>query len=218
MAHAERPVFSVSSLAIYETCPWQYYLAFVRQIAPPRSAARDRGTSIHKLIADHLRQPQLLSPDLPGDLAALFDHFKRSRFNAAPVLCESPFRLHFDLGDVRGRIDTVFPRPDGGMEVVDFKSGSAPSRDLLERAIQLPLYTLAVSRRFDLPPADLAWTYFYLRDPQEVTFSAGDGTFAALSARVDRLMRAIADRQFSSPPGCACWACTRWPARVGAKP
>ena len=83
----ERPVYSVTSLVVYLACPWQYYMQFVRRRPPPHSPARARGTSIHKLIADYLRQPQLFPPQPGDDVRVLFEHFLQSRFNRAPAIC-----------------------------------------------------------------------------------------------------------------------------------
>jgi DNA helicase-2/ATP-dependent DNA helicase PcrA len=214
MAKSERPAYSVTSLAIYERCPWLYYVMYIRRVPPPRSPARDAGTAIHKLIADHLRQKRLLPTEPPDELRQMLANFLHSRFNLSPVLCETPFTLHFEPGDVRGRIDTVLPRADGGMEVVDFKSGSVRSLEEAERGIQLPLYALAVGDRFDLRPAQLSWTYFYLQQPVAHTFQPNDTTFAHLTARVEDLIRAIQAGRFDSSEGCGCWACRRWPPRA----
>jgi hypothetical protein len=208
-----RPVYSVTSLAIYEACPWQYYISFVRHVPPPRTRAMEVGTSVHKLIADHLRGPQLLPPQVEGDTAELFNHFLTSRFNVQAVACETPVRLQFEHADVRGRIDTILPRQGDGLEVVDFKSGNGRERTGASESLQLPLYALAVQERYELSPERISWTYYYLRDTTEFSFQGGQYDFAALRARVDRDIEGIQSGRFDSAPGCTCWACTRWPAR-----
>jgi hypothetical protein len=211
------PIYSVTSLAIYEACPWQYYITFVRHIPPPRSRARDLGTSVHKVIADHLRTPHLIPVPIQGDAATLFDHFLHSRFNVTPLACETPFRLRFSPGDVRGRIDTITPRPSGGVEVVDFKTGSGQGRDDLGQSLQLPLYALAAQERYGLPPEDLSWTYFYLSDEVEYSFDGAAYDFAALRERVEHDMINIQAGRFDSADGCTCWACTRWARGAGSR-
>jgi DNA helicase-2/ATP-dependent DNA helicase PcrA len=178
------------------------------------SAARARGTSIHKAIADHLRQPQLIPVDLPADTSSLFETFLASRFNRPPVLCEAAFLLDFAPGDVRGRIDSVFARDNSGLEVVDYKSGTARPPEELAENIQLPLYAMAAAQRFRLRLEDMTWTYFYLGDATEVGFAGNQATGTRLVETVERLIDSIQSGEFMSTPGCTCWACTRWPSRV----
>jgi len=207
-----KPVYSVSSLMVYELCPLQYYTTFVRGIPPPRSKAMETGTNVHKLIADFLRQRTLLPPHVEPSVQEMLETFKRSRFNLAPVAIEKPFVLPFERADVRGRIDLILPRPEKGLEVVDFKSGTARSREELERSLQLPLYSLASARLFDHRLEDMAYTYYFLRDGVEVPFSPGPGDFQQLTLRVEDIMQAIQAGQFDPPLGCKCHAC-RWHRR-----
>ena len=201
---------------VYETCPLQYYTTFVRGIPPPRSKAMETGVSIHKLIADHVRQRPLLPAEAEPDVQAMLDTFKRSRFNLPPIAAEKPFVLSFEPGNVRGRIDLVLPRPHGGLEVVDFKSGSTRSREDLERSLQLPLYTMASAGLFGARPEDMAYTYYFPREGAEVSFSPTRDGLERLAARVEDIMRAIQDKQFEPPAGCECHACQwqrRWKER-----
>ena len=211
MPPVERPGYSVTSLIAYETCPLQYYTTYVRGIPPPVTPAMQRGTSIHKLIADHLQQPELLPREVEPELQWMLDGFKQSRFNRVPVLVEAPFTLPLPPGDVRGRVDIVLPRGQNGLEVVDFKSGSVQSRDALSRSLQLPLYTLAMSYRFGKRPDELAYTYYFLRYGKEVSFAPTAAEIDRLVRRVERIMEAIQRGEFRRRAGCRCYACRRIP-------
>lgn len=202
-----RPRYSVSGLMAYEACPYQYYATYVEGKPPRVSAAMRRGTSIHSLIARHLRQPSLLLPEAEPNVAKLFETFGRSRFNRPPVAVEEPFVLPFATGEVHGRIDVVLPDRDGALELVDFKSGSARAREELESRLQLPLYAMAAALRHDLPPDMLAYTYFFLGDGTEVSFRADDETFRRVTDRVEDIITAIQDGHFARRPGCDCYAC-----------
>lgn len=211
-------MYAVTALEIYEVCPWQYYLQFVRRLPPPGSAARAAGTTLHRLIADHLRRPQLLPATVPGEIEPQWERFLSSRFVGPPVLCEAPFRLTFARGDARGRIDLVMDGPDNGLEVVDFKGGQSRPRAVLDAALQLPLYAMAVGRRYDLPPERLSWTYVHLGDGVATSFSPGPGWAETLTARVDGIMAGIQAGEFPSAPGCDCWACRRFPPHSSDRP
>lgn len=204
---SERPRYSVSSLMAYEACPHQYYETFVRGKPPPIRPGMRRGTNLHGLIARHLRQPALIPGYLAPDVRELFGTFLDSRFNVPPVAVEEAFVLPFSSADVSGRIDVVLPGKSGGLEIVDFKSGSSRSRDKLEESLQLPLYAMAAGNRHDVPPEMLAWTYFFLRDGAEVRFDPQSDTFQQVTDRVERIVHSIHEGRFEARPGCRCYAC-----------
>lgn len=204
-----RPAYSVTSLMVYEACPLQYYYAFVLGVPPPRTPGMIRGTNIHKLISNHYRQRELIPGTLEPDLQRLFEDFKRSRFNIAPVASEKAFTLSLGESDVRGRIDLVLPGEGGTLEVVDFKSGSPQDRSALSQHLQLPLYTLAVSEMYDREPGDLAYTYYFLRDGTEVSFTPTPQSTAATKDRVGAIIDNIQAGHFDRSPGCGCYACRR---------
>ena len=63
---------------------------------------------------------------------------------------------------VRGRIDAVFPRDDGGWTVVDWKTGARPSgREAEVRALQLAAYALAFARLRGVDPALVDAAFYY---------------------------------------------------------
>jgi hypothetical protein len=202
---------------VYEACPHQYYTTFVRGIPPPVSRAMRRGASVHSLIAKHFRKPELLPAAAPPEVQPLLDTFRQSRFNVAPVAVEKPFILPFERADVRGRIDLVLPRLDGGLELVDFKSGSGHGREWMQESLQLPLYALATSSRFERPPEELSYTYFFLGDAVEVSFRATGDSFDRLRRRVDAIIEAIEREVFTPAAGCTCYGCSRYPARPSVR-
>jgi DNA helicase-2/ATP-dependent DNA helicase PcrA len=68
------------------------------------------------------------------------------------------------VGDLvlRGRIDAVFRREDGGWDVVDWKTGSPPApRDASSRAVQLAVYRLAWARLHGVALDRVSAAFFY---------------------------------------------------------
>jgi hypothetical protein len=198
---------------VYETCPFQYFQTFVLRVPPPVTAAMRRGVTVHSLISKHLSRIAL-PEELEPDLHRLFETFKASRFNVAPVATEQSFTLAVDGAEVRGRIDLILPHKTGGFELVDFKSGSARAREELAGSLQLPLYSLAASRLYERKPEELSHTYFFLRNNSEVSFRSTSDSFEALTGRINSIVRAIAAERFEPAPGCRCHACL-FPRRKG---
>lgn len=123
----------------------------------PHSAAR-LGTELHSWIEGQYAVQTLFdleeldaADDLDADvdLAALREAFRRTSYaSRAPVAVEEPFALAIAGRVVRGRIDAVFASPEGGAEVVDWKSGGRGSLSDL----QLAIYRLAWSQISGVPP------------------------------------------------------------------
>jgi DNA helicase II / ATP-dependent DNA helicase PcrA len=114
----------------------------------PHPAAR-LGTDLHAWIEgqyavqtlfdlEELDAADELDTDL--ELAQLREAFLRTSYaSRAPLAVEEPFALSIGGRVVRGRIDAVFASSDGGVEVVDWKSGGRGSLSDL----QLAIYRLA---------------------------------------------------------------------------
>lgn len=168
-----------------------------------------RGTSVHALIKKHYSQPFLVPPDIDPAVAGPFERFLASRFNRVPVVSEMPFEFPLGTAVVRGRIDTILETEDRRLEIVDFKSGSAPKRSEIEERLQLPVYALAASAHFGRPHNDLDYTYFFLADGREERFSASERLASVTSDRIAGLIQAIERQEFTPRRGCSCYACRR---------
>jgi DNA helicase-2/ATP-dependent DNA helicase PcrA len=70
---------------------------------------------------------------------------------------------------VRGRIDAVFRRLDGGFTVVDWKTGAKPSGDQARvAALQLGAYRLAFARLRGLEPDQVDGAFYYAASGETV--------------------------------------------------
>jgi DNA helicase-2/ATP-dependent DNA helicase PcrA len=141
---------------------------------PPSPHAR-RGSTFHAWLERRFGAAALVDVDeLPGssdevdttdeaELAALQATFLASEWasrtaEAVEVAVETPV-----AGLVlRGRIDAVFARPDGGWDVVDWKTGQPPhGRRAQSLAVQLAVYRLAWSRLQGVPIERVSAAFFY---------------------------------------------------------
>jgi DNA helicase-2/ATP-dependent DNA helicase PcrA len=122
----------------------------------PHPAAR-LGTDIHAWIEGQYAVQTLFdleeldaADDLDTDmrLAELREAFRRTPYAArAPLAVEEPFALALGGRVVRGRIDAVFATSDGGVEVIDWKSGGRGSLS----DVQLAIYRLAWAEISGMP-------------------------------------------------------------------
>ena len=100
-------------------------------------------------------------------------------------MAELPFVLKVGSRLVRGRIDAVYETDDGGLEVVDFKTGG---RVEFAGVDQLALYAVALSRLGVGFRGPLTLTYCYLadgtRESRTITQAEADAALAAMQARL----------------------------------
>ncbi|OIN78962.1 ATP-dependent helicase [Mycobacterium malmoense] len=114
--------------------------------------------------------------DLPGaadsdvgdtrELAALQAAFLQSRWaTRTPVAVEVPFEMPIGDTVVRGRIDAVFADPDGGVTVVDWKTGEPPhgAEAMRQAAVQLAVYRLAWAALSGIPESSVRTAFYYVR-------------------------------------------------------
>jgi len=63
---------------------------------------------------------------------------------------------------VRGRIDAVYPRDDGGFDVIDYKTGSVP-KDFAAASLQLSVYRIAWAELHGIDPDNVSAGFLYVK-------------------------------------------------------
>jgi DNA helicase-2/ATP-dependent DNA helicase PcrA len=132
-----------------------------------------RGSRFHKWVEDlYGAVPLLDAEDLPGaedtdladaDLAALQERFVADGWaDRRPVAVEQPFELVLGGRLVRGRIDAVYDRPEGGYDVIDYKTGAVP-KDFAAASMQLSVYRLAWADLASVDPTEVDAGFLYVR-------------------------------------------------------
>jgi DNA helicase II / ATP-dependent DNA helicase PcrA len=156
------------------------------------------GTAFHDWVQRFYRAERLFDlDDLPGavdgdlgraeeeNLAALQAAFAVSRWaTRTPIDVETPFDMMIGGTVVRGRIDAVFADDDGGVTVVDWKTGEVPATPeaLRQNSIQLAVYRLAWAAMRSVPVSSVRAAFHYVRSGVTVEPDRlpGAGELAAL--------------------------------------
>ncbi|MBI2699480.1 MAG: ATP-dependent helicase [Mycobacterium sp.] len=102
----------------------------------------------------------------PQELATLQQAFAASPWAArTPIAVEVPFEMPIGDTVVRGRIDAVFADADGGVTVVDWKTGEPPRGVEARRhaAVQLAVYRLAWAALHGCPESSVRTAFYYVR-------------------------------------------------------
>jgi DNA helicase-2/ATP-dependent DNA helicase PcrA len=174
---------SVSSLVALARDPAELARQVRRPMPrPPASQAR-RGTAFHQWLEQRYGQQMLIDDsDLfgpqddqtpaEGDLTELRARFEHSEWaDRWPRAVEVPFETLVGDRPVRGRIDAVFAdAPEGGYDVVDWKTGQPPRSEADRHAVsvQLAAYRLAWAALAGVAVSEVRAAFYYVAHDQTV--------------------------------------------------
>ena len=171
----------VSSLVTIARDPAEYAQQVRRPMPRPPAPHAHRGTAFHRWLEERFGPQRLLDPgDLPGaaddepgevvdpELTALTQRFEAGEWAGRwPSDVEVPFETLIGGRLVRGRIDAVFAdSPDGGFDVVDWKTGRQPRSAAESRAaaVQLAAYRIAWAALAGESVEQVRAAFYYVRD------------------------------------------------------
>lgn len=173
---------SASALVQLAADPARFALALRRPMPSAPALAARRGTAFHAWVEQHYARAALVDvTDLPGsadeegvadadDLPTMKAHFLGSEWaTRTPVAVEIAIETVVDGIAIRGCIDAVFPRADGGVTIVDWKTGAEPfGQDARVRSLQLGAYALAYGRLQGLAPDAVDAAFYYAQTGRTV--------------------------------------------------
>lgn len=192
---------SVSALVELADDPVQLARRLRRPVPLEPAREQRRGRAFHEWLERFFRGEALMDVrDLPGagDLAVgideQFDELREKFLASAwahrvPSEIEVPFATRIAGIGVRGRIDAVFTDPDGGLTVVDWKTGRPPPQQRRATlAVQLACYRLAMAELSGLGLSQVRAAFHYV--PTGTTLAPADlldaaGIAALIAAATD---------------------------------
>ena len=178
---------SVSSLVSLARDPAELARQVRRPMPRPPARQARKGTAFHQWLEQRYGQQRLIDDmDLfdtgadddadQSDLSQLRARFEHSEWAERwPQAVEVPFETLVGDRLVRGRIDAVFAdSPDGGYNVVDWKTGRAPHNEAERNAVsvQLAAYRLAWAALAGVPVSEVRAAFHYVAD--DVTVRPAD--------------------------------------------
>ncbi|MFA6522128.1 MAG: UvrD-helicase domain-containing protein [Patescibacteria group bacterium] len=119
---------------------------------------------------------------------------------------EKGFTLH--VGDVilKGRIDRI-DSVDGGVEIIDYKTGKPKEKLERDDKRQLILYALAAAQSFDPPLVVKKLTYHYLENNTRASFEPKAKELLDLTENILDTVQKIRASSFGATPGEQCKYC-----------
>lgn len=172
-------------------------MAFARDLRRPMpvapALAARRGTAFHVWVEQHFARAAFVDLlDLPGsadedpaddeELPMMKERFLASDWSGrSPEAIEIAIETTVAGMAIRGRIDAVFPRPDGGFTVVDWKTGAKPSSGKARvRSLQLEAYRLAFARQRGLALEQVDAAFYYAATGETVFPELSEERLAAV--------------------------------------
>ena len=187
---------SFSQLEAYRFCPLKYQYAYLYQIPTKPTPQMQLGTNVHACLeafglrlmagqtpsqeellaiydetwrADGYNDPRLEARDKVYGRQLVADYYEHNRQTLTPPLfVEKPFLLQVGDAWLRGFIDRIDSRPDGRVEVVDYKTGKPKTTAQVGDRLQLTIYAMACRDVLHVTPA--AMSFYYLQNNEKLTF------------------------------------------------
>lgn len=133
-------------------------------------------------------------------------HARYQQLQPAVLHQEKRFELPLDTDiTIRGRIDQVNRLSGGGVEVVDYKTGTPKSQKQADENLQLGLYAIAAREVLETDPRRL--TLWYLKTDERVETARDDAALEETRQKVIEIGGQIRAGQFDPEPGYLCRFC-----------
>jgi DNA helicase-2/ATP-dependent DNA helicase PcrA len=123
-------------------------------------------------------------------------HERSSRSDSRPVWLERSFSFAIGPHSLRGRVDRVDRLPEGGYELIDYKTGERRARS--DEDVQLALYRLGAREAWQLE-ADLG-SYWYVLEDERVPVKAATDDAERVERTVLEVGAGIEGQDFEPRP------------------
>jgi DNA helicase-2/ATP-dependent DNA helicase PcrA len=222
-------VLSASDIETYRTCPLRYKFARVFRIPAEPTLNQRFGILIHQVLERFHSTGGRTLDQLAGLLdagwrrggfgdsdeetqlrakaqSALTRYLERfGDETSEPTWFERSFAFTLGPHHLRGRVDRVDRLPDGGYELIDYKTGVPKTPSQLRDDVQLALYAIAARESWQLDATERS--YYYVLDDAKVPVPAGGG-----SDWIEHTVHEVADGILSqgfepTPSYAACSVC-----------
>jgi DNA helicase-2/ATP-dependent DNA helicase PcrA len=223
---------SAGDIETYRTCPLKYKFARVFRIPSEPTLNQRFGILVHQVL-ERFHAGGTVSRSLPELLGLLEAGWRRGGFgdseeerqlrtkatnsliryherfqgeDAEPVWFERAFQFKMGPHLLRGRVDRVDRLPDGGYELIDYKTGRPKTAAQLREDVQLSLYAVGARESWQLEAAQQA--YYYVLDDEKVPVERSDEDRDWITDTVLEVADGIQGQGFEPTPSyAACSMC-----------
>ena len=219
---------SATDIDLYRTCPLKYKFARVFGIPQEQTINQRFGIVIHQVLERFHGQGGGAEgePGSLNRLMTLFAaawrrsgfgesddelqyrergiealrryHARETSSGSSPRWVERKFDFRIGPHHLRGRVDRVDELPQGGYELIDYKTGDPKPKRELETDVQLAIYRLAAREAWRLDGA--AGSYWYVLADEKVAVGASPDDLERVEGTVLEVGEGILGQDFEPRP------------------
>jgi len=225
---------SYSQLEAFSQCPLKYKYRYILGIPTPPSHILSFGQTIHRTLRDFHREDLFKSQTDLNRLLELYQRHwlpegyeskqhQQERFEvgqevlkkyfaehknllAQPIHLEKKFTLRIGPTQLIGSIDRVDKLPDGGFEVIDYKTGQVKDQKYVDRDAQLSIYALAAREALGIVPQSLA--LYFVEENKKVTTTRTGEQLSKKSEEIQKQIEEIKKSDFAPKVSMLCQWCS----------
>ena len=222
---------SYSQIDTYKICPLRYKYSYVLKVPASPSHNLSFGITIHDTLRDfHSRQ--IFDDVSLDDLLKMYENnwqplgymdedHRNHRFEDGKKLLETYYNRHKDdkkkpleleksfnlkIGGIRfyGRIDRI-DKLDGGVEIIDYKTGNTKTQKDVDKDDQIAFYAIAAKEALGVEPKKL--TYYFLESGERISTTRTDKQLENKKQEAGQIVEDIKKGEFTASPGMQCSWC-----------
>ncbi len=219
---------SATDIELYRTCPLKYKFARVFGIPQEQTINQRFGIVIHQVLERFHAQQAAEDPEDGSleRLMSLFEaawrrsgfgesddelqfreraiealrryHARQASSGSSPKWVERKFDFRIGPHHLRGRVDRVDELPEGGYELIDYKTGDPKARSDLATDVQLAIYRLAARAAWRLEAE--AGSYWYVLADEKVAVRSSPDDLERVERVVLEVGEGIMGQDFEPRP------------------
>lgn len=223
---------SYSQVNTYDTCPLMYKYRYIMNVPTGPNHALSFGNTIHATLNDY-HKIKMHRPVDHEEILELYEKnwdplgyidaaHRELRFESGKTLIEDywnktkdekidhvglekSFNVYIAGTRFFGKIDRIDPLPNGGVEIIDYKTGSTKDQKFVDKDKQVTFYAIAAKEALGLDPKKL--TYYYVESNEKLSTTRNEEDIQNLKAEVKEVVEDIKAQEFKAKPGMHCSWC-----------
>jgi DNA helicase-2/ATP-dependent DNA helicase PcrA len=230
--------FSYTQLESFKTCGLQYKYQYILKVPTQPNAAASFGDTIHRTLQQFYQDymadrsvgvermleifhqgwtplgytsqahEQKMKKEGEEMIKKFYETLHSGQISVMGLEKLFKIRVSRDIF-LTGKIDRVDHQPDGGIEIIDYKTGKKPDEKELKKSLQLSIYALAAMDKglYHQELEKVTLTFYYLQDMSKISMQRTPEDIAKVKEEVEKTVSEIRKNDFQPKVGPWCNYC-----------